>query len=274
MKHNSRGAIPIVILLYVFGALGATQLVPNWRVTNLFAKGSGTKELRQAQDEAAKAKADAAAAQSKYETALLEQKTKTIQQGQYSQQMVAGIPLALARAPQTPEVVFATGLAKRASTGLAAALGDLPPDKQSEITFLVEQALSAKQAEVDAANAALAAKDKELAIVTTEKKAVEAKLPVLENQARAAEQKAVAAEGAVAVKTTQVAVYADKMAEKEKEAGSLGALVHKLFWVIGVILVLYVFAHFILPSLAQEFPAAQKLVTFNRAVKSIVSSHI
>ncbi len=274
MTRNCRGAAPIVLLLYVVGALGATQLVPNWRVSNIFSKGNGTKELRAAQDEAAKAKADAATAQSKYETALLEQKTKTIQQGQYSQQMVAGIPLALARAPQTPEVVFATGLAKRAANGLAAAIGELPPDKQSEIVFLVEQALSAKQAEVDAARAALALKDKELATTTAEKKVIEAKLPALENEAKVAEVRAVAAEGIVAAKTNQVAVYADKMAEKEKEAGSLGALVQKLFWVIGVILVLYVFAHFILPSLAQEFPAAQKLVTFNKAVKSIVSSHI
>jgi hypothetical protein len=273
MKINSRGAVPIVII-YILGALGITQLVPNWRIGNLFSKGAPTKELRAAQDAAAKANADAAAAQSRYEAALLEQKTKTIQQSQYSQQMIHGIPIALARAPQTPEVVFATGLAKRASTGLAAAIGELPSDKQSEIAFLVEQALSAKQAEVDAANAALAAKDKELAVTTAEKKQVEAKIPVLEQQARAADTKAVAAEAVVVVKTNAVAVYADKVAEKEKEAGSLGALVHKLFWVLGIAAVAYAFAHFILPSLAQEFPAAQKLVTFNRAVKSIVSSHV
>jgi hypothetical protein len=100
-----------------------------------------------------------------------------VQQSQYSQQMVHGIPIALARAPQTPEVVFATGLAKRASTGLAAAIGELPPDKQSEIAFLVEQALSAKQAEVDAANwRRLPLKDKELAVTTAEKKVIEAKV--------------------------------------------------------------------------------------------------
>ncbi len=273
MRNNCRGAIPVVVL-YILGALGATQLVPNWRVSNVFAKGSGTKELRAAQDEAAKAKADAAAAQSRYDTALLEQRTKTVQQSQYSQQMVAGIPLALARAPQTPEVVFATGLAKRASTGLAAALGDLPPDKQNEIAFLVEQALSAKQAEIESAKAALALKDKELEMTTAEKKKIEAVLPALEDRAKQAETKAIAAEGVVVVKTNEVAVYADKMAEKEKEAGSLGTLVHKLFWGIGILAFLYLFVHFILPSLAQEFPAAQKLNSFNKAVKSVFSSHI
>jgi hypothetical protein len=273
MKNNCRGAIPVIVV-YVLGALGLTQLVPNWRVGNLFAKGPQTKELRAAQEAAAKAQAEAATAKSNYEAALLEQRTKTVQQSQYSQQMIHGIPIALARAPQTPEVVFATGLAKRASTGLAAALGDLPPDKQSEIAFLVEQALSAKQAEVDAANAALALKDKELAVTTAEKKIIEAKLPVLEQKAQAAETKAIAAEGVVVVKTNQVAVYAEKAAEKEAENGSLGALVQKLFWVIGIFAALYILVHFVVPSLAQEFPAAQKLNSFNKAVKSVFSSHV
>lgn len=273
MKISSRGAVPILVI-YILGALGLTQLVPNWRVSNLFSKGPGTKELRAAQEAAAKAKADAAAAQANYEAALLKQKADTIAQAQYSQQMIHGIPVALARAPQTPEVVFATGLAKRASTGLAAAIGELPAEKQSEISFLVDQALSAKQAEVDAANAALALKDKELVATTAEKKQIEAKLPVLEKQSQIAEARAVAAEGVVVVKTNAVAVYADKAAEKEKEAGSLGTLVHKLFWVIGGAAALYILVHFMLPSLAQEFPAAQRLVSFNKFVKSIVSSHL
>jgi hypothetical protein len=240
MKANCRGAAPL-ILIYVVAALGLTQLVPNWRVGNLFAKGPATKELRAAQEAAAKAKLEAEEAKSKYEKALIDERTKTVQQSQYSQQMVHGIPIALARAPQTPEVVFATGLAKRASTGLAAAIGELPPDKQSEISFLVEQALSAKQAEVDAALAALAAKDKELAVTTAEKKVIEAKFPVLEQQAKAAEIKAVAAERWSSLKTNEVAVYAEKAAEKEAENGSLGHLVQKLFWAIGFLAALYIF---------------------------------
>ncbi len=274
MKNNCRGAAPIIIILYVAGALGLTQLVPNWRVTNIFKKGPPTKELREAQEAAIKAQAEAAAAKAAYEAALLAQRNKTSDQVRYSQQMTHGIPLALARAPQTPEVVFASGLAKRASKGLAEAIGELPPDKQEEIAFLVTQALSAKQAEVDAANAALALKDKELAATTAEKKTIEAKIPLLEDKAHEAETKALTAEGVVVVKTNEVAVYADKAAEKEKEAGSLGALLVKVWWVAGVLFFLYIFAHFILPSLAQEFPAAQKLVSFNKMVKSVVSSHL
>jgi hypothetical protein len=273
MKNGNSGEVATIVLV-VLGLLGATQLVPNWRVTNLFSKGPATKELRAAQEAAAKANAEAVAAKANYEAALLKQQQKTAEQAQYSQQMVHGIPIALARAPQTPEVVFASGLARRASKGLSEAIGELPASQQSEIAFLVDQALSAKQAEVDAANAALALKDKELAVTTAEKKQIEAKLPELEKKVVATEAKVVATEGVVVAKTNEVAVYADKAAEKEKEAGSLGTLVHKLFWVIGVLALLYVFVHFVLPSLAQEFPAAQKLVTFNKAVKSIVSSHV
>ncbi len=273
MKNNCRGEA-LTIVLVVLGLAGATQLVPNWRVTNLFKKGPPTKELREAQEAAVKAQAEAAATKAAYEAALVAQRGKTSDQVRYSQQMTHGIPLALARAPQTPEVVFASGLAKRASKGLAEAIGELPPDKQDEITFLVTQALSAKQAEVDAANASLALKDKELAVTTAEKKTIEAKIPMLEDKAHAAETKAIAAEGVVVVKTNEVAVYAEKAAEKEKEAGSLGALVVKISWGAGILFLLYIFAHFILPSLAQEFPAAQKLVAFNKMVKSVASSHL
>lgn len=272
MKNDCRGVIPVVVL-YVLGALALTQSVPNWRVTNIFAKGPQTAELRAAQASAAKAQAEAVAAQARYEAALREQKAKTLQQVQYSQQMVSGVPVALARAPQTPEVVFASGLAKRAATGLAAAIGDLPADKQAEIAFLVDQALSAKQVEVDAAKAALAIKDKELTITTAAKQVIEAKLPMLEQQAKAADAKAVAAEGVVLVKTNEVATYAEKAATKEKEAGSLGTLVDKLWHVLLFLGIAYALVHFALPSIAQEFPAVRLLQTANKAAKSIFSSH-
>ncbi len=273
MTNSCKGAAPI-ILLYILGAAALTQLVPNWRVTHLFEKGPQTKQLKEAQDAAAKAKADAEAAESRYQTALADQKAKTVAATQYSQQMIAGVPVALGRAQQSPEVIFAASLAKRAASGLSVAIGDLPADKQAEIAFIVEQALSAKQAEVDAARAALAIKDKELSDTKEAKQVIEAKLPVLEQQAKSAEAKAVAADAQVMVKTSAVAAYAEKAAAKEEEAGSLGTLVTKLLWVIGICAALYVFAHFMLPSLAQEFPAASRLVAFNKTVKSLVSSHL
>jgi len=52
------------------------------------------------------------------------------------------------------------------------------------------------------------------------------------------------------------------------------ALVAKLLWIIGIIGVLYSIAHLMLPSLAQEYPAAAWLVNVNKTVKSLVSSHL
>ncbi len=272
LKRNTRGAIPIIVL-YIVGALGLTQLVPNFRPSHWFEKGPQTKALQAAQEAAAKAKADAEAAESRYAAALADQKAKAISASQYSQQMIAGVPVALARAPQTPEVVFASSLAKRAANGLSVAIGDLPQDKQQEITFIVEQALSAKQAEVDAAKSALALKDKELSDTKDAKIAIEAKLPVLEQQAKVADAKATAAEGQVVLKTNAVAAYAEKMAEKEKEAGSLGAFANKLvFWLVAIGIG-YVVVHFALPSLAQEFPGVRLITYANKTAKSIFSSH-
>lgn len=270
--NSTRGAAPL-ILVYVLGAALLSQLVPNFRVTHLFAKGPQTAELRAAQESAAKAKADAIAAQAHYDAALLEYRTKALNASQYSQQMIAGVPVALARAPQSPEVVFASSLAKRAARGLAVAIGDLPADKQAEIAEIVQDALSAKQAEVDAAKAALAVKDKELSDTKDAKQAIEAKLPVLEQQAKAADAKAVAAEGVVVVKTNEVATYAEKAAAKEKEAGSLNAFAGSLVrWIIAIGIG-YVLIHFVLPSLAQEFPAVRLITYANKTLKSIFSSH-
>ena len=113
-----------------------------------------------------------------------------------------------------------------------------------------------------------------LRATTAEKKVLETNLPVLEQRAQEAETRAVATQGIVVVKTNEVAVYAEKAAEKEKENGSLGALLHKLLIGLGVSVALYVFVHFILPSLAQEFPGARMIVGANKAAKSIFSSHL
>ena len=52
---SQRGAIPVVVL-WVLGALAASQLVPNWRISALFAKKPPTAALDLAQREAAQAK--------------------------------------------------------------------------------------------------------------------------------------------------------------------------------------------------------------------------
>lgn len=269
---SKRGVIPVVVL-YVVGGLALTQLVPNWRVGNLFAKGPQTKQLAEAQADLVKAKATAAEAKLAYEAALVDERAKTTTQLRYSQQFAYPLPELLMKAPQTPEVKLARSFALRVNSSLVLAIGDLPADKRAEVLQVIQDAVSDKQAEVDAANEKLAEMDAQLKITTEEKAVLAAQLPVLQQAKAAADVKVLAKDAEVVTATAKVAAYADKAAAKEKEAGSLGALVVKLLWVIGIIGALYIFAHFMLPSLAQEFPAVAWLGKLNKTVKSVSSSH-
>lgn len=269
---NTRGVIPVIVL-YTLGALAATQLVPNWRLTHLFAKGPQTDQLRTAQDAAAKSKAAADLAEAHYNSAVADFEKQKMGILRDSQQFLAGIPAALKRAPQSPEVTLAASLADRASKGLVSAIGDLPADKQAEIIAIVDGALSAKQAEVDAAKAALAQKDVELAQIVAAKQSVEAQLPALAASVKTAEAKSDAANAFVTVKTAEVAAFADKADAKEKENGSLGALIGKLEWWAIVFAAGFLFVNFLLPSLAQEFPASKIISTVYRWTTSLTSAH-
>ncbi|HWA07925.1 MAG TPA: hypothetical protein VG838_00510 [Opitutaceae bacterium] len=270
---SQRGAIPVLVL-YAVAALAATQLVPNWRLSNLFQKGPPTKELVAAQADLERAKAEAATAQAALAAATAERDSRMKQQVASGQQMVAGVQAALSRAPQGPEVKLAAGLAGRASLALSSAIGDLPADKQAEIQVIVEQALSSKQAEIDAANAALIKKDVELAQTTAARAAAEAKIPALEADRDAATARAAIAQASVTEKTGQIVKYAEAAARDKSENGSLGALVRKLGWVIVIAGLLYLLAHFLLPSIAQEFPNVGALQTLNKTVKSLTSAHV
>lgn len=269
---KTRGIVP-VILLYALGALALTQLVPNWRLPALFAPKPPMVELAKAQADLAAAKAAADAAEAKLVAAHAAEQAKTTDQLRYSQQMASGARLAVAKAPVSAEVTLAGGLLDRAVKGLESAIGALPADRQAEIIQIVNDALSAKQAEVDAAKAQLAVRDRDLAVATAEKAAVQAQIPVLAAQVAKADAAKATAEGVVTAKTQEVVNFATKLADKEKEAGSFSALVGKLETVLIVLLALAAFAYFLLPCLAAEFPQFKLLVLLNRTVKSLTCAH-
>lgn len=272
--NRSRGAVQAVVLLYVVGAAALTQLVPNWRVTHLFQKGPQTKELAAAQAELAKVKQQAEEAQKKYDAALQAQKDATTEQVRYAQQFAAGIPPLLDNAPQTPEVKLANVFALRVNKGLAAAIGELPVAKQQEILSIIEDALSTKQEEVEKANRRIAELDAELAVTNRQKAVVEAQLPLLQKAKEAAEAKAEAKEALVVQKTAEVVQYANEAALEKKQNGSLGAAVERFVWGAGVLAALYALFHFILPSLAQEYPGISWLQHVNKTLKSLSSAHV
>lgn len=233
---KTRGVIPVIVL-YVLGAAALTQLVPDWRLPNLFAKKPPTIELAKAEQALATAKADAAESEAKLKAAQAVEQAKIAALLGGSQQMLQGVNLALKRAPASPEVTLAMGLADRASLGLKSAIGDLPADRQAEILAIVDGALSAKQAEVDAANAKLAAKDAELKQVTADKLLIQAKIPQFEVAVEKAKTAQTAAEGTVAAKTAEIVTYAEKMAAKEKEAGSLAAFGQNILKLLALVAV-------------------------------------
>jgi len=269
---NQRGVISVV-LLYVLGGLALTQAVPDWGVTHWFAKGPPTIELSKAETALATAKSDAAKAQADLLAAQAKERAATVDQVRYSQQMVAGIPVALKRLPASPEVQLAAQLAERAQKGLSAAIGDLPADRQAEIMAIVDGALSAKQAEVDAAKAALAAKDAQLVKVTAAKVEVEAQIPVLTSKATVAAAKADAAQTLVTAKTAEVVAFADKAAAELQENGSLRATIEKYLFRAGIAVLLYLLIHGCLPALAQEFPQSNFISKLYRWTTSLTSAH-
>lgn len=269
---GTQGVIPAIYLAGI-ALVGVLLLVPSFKLPSFLQKKPPVAQLSQAEIDLAKSKADLAAAQAKLDAAKAAEAQKTHEQALYAQQMVAGVPVALARAPQTPEVILAGQLAQRAQIGLAAAIGDLPADKQAEITTIVGQVLSAKQAEVDAAKQALAAKDAELASATASKKALEASIPPLQATVAAEKAQVEVKDATLAEKTQEVASWAEKKAAADAKAGSLDAYAGKLFRILLICGALYAVIHFVLPCLAAEFPGSSVLSWLYRTSTSIVSAH-
>lgn len=276
MKANSRGEVVTVVLI-VLSALGATQLVPNWRISALFAKKPPTAELVKAQADLELAKADAARANAALFAAQQAERDKKDAQVAYSQQMAAGAAEALRGATPEPPVKLAISLLDRTNAGLASAIGSLPADKQAAIAKIVEDSLSGIQARLDSANAALATKDRELAVATSERETLRAELPKLQTKLEAKDAIVTQQAAVVADTSAKVVAYANNAAAKEKENGSLGATVHNL-WVAlgwlgaGVVIFLGV-KDVVLPSLAAEFPASKFISGAYRIATSLTSAH-
>lgn len=263
-----------VPVLVVLAFVGASQLVPNWQISHLFAPAAPTKELAQAQADAAKAKADAETARAALLTAQQAQAIKVQDLTRSGQQMVAGIPEALKDEAQTAGVKLAVSLAHRATDRLTAAIGNLPPDQQAEILQIVADAKSDDAKRIKEAEDALAASDRELEVTVAAKLVLEAQLPVLQATVKAKDDALADRDRIVVQKTGELVTFTEKLVAKEKEAGSLGALVNRLLWGVAGLAFLYAMAHIVLPSVAQEFPLFKPLTVLNKLVKSATSAHL
>jgi hypothetical protein len=273
---SQRGAVPVLVLVAAGVLALVALLVPSWHLPALFQSKPPVAKLDQAQvqleaAQAAQAKAEAAlsAAKAKEEQARLDQL-------HYAQEMLSGVSQSLAKVSiqsQGPEVALAAQLAVKAESGLSAAIGALPVTEQTEITQLVAQALSAVQAQRDAAMATLATRDAQLLNETQARTALDRQLPVLAAQVATANAQVQVQGAAVAAKTLEVSNWAQKMSAAEQKAGSLDAYAGNLVRVLVICGLIYLFVHFIMPSLAQEYPASKVLSFVYRWLTSLFSAH-
>lgn len=272
---STRGAIDPLTLTIMGGSLALGLFWPNLRPWNwpMFQPKPPTAALASAQADLEKARAEAAAAQAALAAAQQAELERKDAQLRYAQQMAAGATESLTRATPEPAVQLALSLLDRTNHGLAAAIGDLPSAQQAEILRVVAESLSGLSADLAKANATLAARDRELAIATTERADLRAQLPALQNKLAEKETIAATATATVAKKTQEVVAYAEQVAAKEREAGSLTAQVNSLGRILLIVALGYLFVHFVLPSLAQEFPGSRVLSYVNKAAKSIASAH-
>lgn len=266
-------------MLLVLAILGATQLVPNWRVTKVFGKSDKAKieqlntqlAAQEATRKAAEASAKELANASVVERAKLEAQVRS------GQQMALGASRALNAipAPQRPrEVLLAEGFLARASSRLAQAVGALPKEQQEEVEAIVSGMLSDAQAKVDAANRALEAKDREAKALAAERDLLTSEvIPALRATAAAKEAQKQAIESKVGELTQAVAVKAREFVQKEEEAGSATAFAYKLGVVLAAIVAAWLFFAVGVPALTKVMPAG-RLKTSLRATAGTVTSPI
>lgn len=271
MKSN-RGAVP-VILIYVVGALALTQLVPNWRIGNLFKKGPPSKELVAAQ--AAQQQAEASAKRLADQLAAIQaaNEAKKLEQLSYTHEMVTGAIESNSKAVDSTEKAITDSFLQRADIGFNAAIGKLDPALREEVIGIVAQLRSGDLAKIEAANAMLAEKDKELTEATKARTELAAQKVVVDQKLTVAETDRLKKTEAVTKLTAQVVTYANKSYAKEEEAGSLGALVTKLVWIVVILVLAYLGIHWILPNIAQSFPDNARLQAFNKKMLQLTTGH-
>lgn len=269
---NQRGEVGTVLLV-VLALIGLSQAVPNLRPSNWFKKGPPTAELVAAQQKADQADKKVAELEHKVQSLEVEKAAQKDSQVNYSHEMVTGAIEANSHAPESTEKAIVDSFLQRADIGLNSAIGKLDPALRAEVVNIVAQLRSGDVEKIKAANAMLAEKDKELALATATRLKLEAEKQTVTTKLDAAVKEAATVKELVAAKTAQVVSYADKAFQREKEAGSLGALVEKMGWVIAGIVLVIILANWVIPSLAQEFPGIGWLVALNKTIKSLTSAH-
>jgi len=259
---STRGEITIALLL-LLGAMGGFTLA-GWKpLYGLFGKKPPVQQLTELQAKLDAQQQAAVQAAKDAEAVKVAERLKLEGQIRLAQGDALGAELALKKAPPTPEIRLAQRMTQRVTLKLATAIGALPPEQREAMVELIEQALSDKQWEVDAANAKLAALDEQFKATTKARDALQQQIPVLEEQARRMAEKAAETQGLVTVKTNEVKTWAEKTQAALAENGSLWSNIKRGVLFLGVV---YAFLAFGLPAIVKHLATGNPLKSVLRDV--------
>ena len=231
---STRAFIDPLTLGLICGLLGGV-FVGTFKPFLGFHKGPPTKEVTQLQADLTAAQQDKVKAVGDLTAAQAAERAKLESQVRAAQVDGVGVAAAIKRAPSSAETALAARMADRVNLKLATAIGKLPEDQQQAMLDLIDQALSGKQAEIDAANVKLAKADADFRALTSDRDAIKAQIPVLVEKAAKAEEKAQSVQSALTVKTNEVVTWAAAKDEADKRAGSFfGAFSTMRHWAMGI----------------------------------------
>lgn len=275
MKRNSRGAVDILVVVFVAG-MAAGVFAGNWNpFYKLMGKKPPTEQVAVAQAKLEEARQAALLKEAELRAAADTERKQLEQQVQSAQQDNLGTVEALKRVPPehaTAEVKLAASMAQRVSLKLARAIGQLPRDQQDAMILLIDQALSEKQAEVDAAMQKLAQRDKEFDLLSDERDHyVKDIIPALKADTEKANQKADKLAQDLNTKTDTLSQWARDKFESDAKAHSLQASFDKMvryaLYVAGV----WAFVVYVLPGLLKHLSPG-KTKNFLRDISGYLTS--
>ena len=244
--------VPVVIYVIAGLAAGGTLLLKPWK-WEAFQKNPPIKQVAALQTQLNASQAKVTTLQTQLDTARDQDKADLKAQVGYSEEMVHGARVTLQKAAMSPETALASNLLARADNGLTVAIGALPVSQQQEIEQIVNDELSAVQAQVDAANKQLAEKDAQLNQVTGQRDILSKQIPVLTTQLTTATSQRDANETQYQQKVGEVTTW---VKAKEKSDSITQAFIRTcgVFKDILILLAIgWVFCAFILPALGGTF---------------------
>jgi Skp family chaperone for outer membrane proteins len=230
------------VLIVVIGLGGAT--LAGWKPLQIFRKKPPTEQVTALQAELARAQAQLEATRAAEAAALQAERERQVEQVRRAQQFTAGAAESLRRVPaahRVPEVLTAADLTGRAELALGLAIGGLPAEQQREILRIVDQLLSGRTADLEAARQALAAIEADVRTLARERDTLRAAAAELGREKAQLTAQVHTVRADLDAKVGEVVKIADELDRTTRERGSLGATVNRLLRIGALLVALWLF---------------------------------